>query len=313
MSALYTFKSTAESMVSVGWTCSKCQKYQERISYVSESSYIQTRGPLHMKKAARNDYYNRTTNEATQKLNEKLSSLEIRKLYSGIRPNEFDCSCLNCGFKEAWSTRRPFLDSYLKIYSYLSFVFLIMLISAIFLVIGGDYKNAIILLSIILITAIPIALKFILFSKDLDEISKLPARSLPTIIPDKPKQPTSLSQDREKIRKQFDDYIKEKAERENKKVNIDISNSVKVNNEKKDNIENNTKNFSVILRTSSPDIKCPKCGQKQPNTSRSCSSCGLLFINKNINVPYWCFKCFREGPFDEKCPNCGCESKIFNN
>ena len=56
---------------------------------------------------------------------------------------------------------------------------------------------------------------------------------------------------------------------------------------------------------------CPICGQVQRSNRRVCWSCGQKFINGQ-NVPYWCASCGREGPYDQVCPDCGAQKKVYN-
>ncbi len=73
-------------------------------------------------------------------------------------------------------------------------------------------------------------------------------------------------------------------------------------------------NFPVrVFKDNDGKITCPSCKTKQDGNRYSCVTCGQVFINKQPNIPYWCGKCGKEGPFEGSCPSCGSTIKMMNN
>ncbi len=59
-------------------------------------------------------------------------------------------------------------------------------------------------------------------------------------------------------------------------------------------------------------LVCPNCGTEQEKSRGTCRFCGQVFINGQLEIPYWCGGCGAEGPFEENCPFCGSEQIIKN-
>ena len=63
---------------------------------------------------------------------------------------------------------------------------------------------------------------------------------------------------------------------------------------------------------SNGNIVCPVCNKEQNKENLKCESCEQIFINGQPDIPFWCKKCGRPGPYDNYCPNCGSSIKISN-
>ena len=57
---------------------------------------------------------------------------------------------------------------------------------------------------------------------------------------------------------------------------------------------------------------CPSCQLSQQSRRRVCWRCNQVFINGQIDIPYWCGNCGNPGPFDDGCTVCGSADKIVN-
>ena len=60
-------------------------------------------------------------------------------------------------------------------------------------------------------------------------------------------------------------------------------------------------------------IICPACGHEQEGHRLVCFECGQKFINGQANIPYWCGRCGKEGPYLGDCPDCGSSITLYNN
>lgn len=53
---------------------------------------------------------------------------------------------------------------------------------------------------------------------------------------------------------------------------------------------------------------CPNCGKTIETDT--CGFCG--YTETHNNAPYWCGRCGHNGPYEDICPNCNSNMKIFN-
>ena len=75
----------------------------------------------------------------------------------------------------------------------------------------------------------------------------------------------------------------------------------------------NNRKIPVPVVINNGELTCPICGLVQKSNRRICWNCNQVFINGQPDIPYWCARCGKPGPYyGDECPDCGGAIKIIN-